>query len=168
MINYLQRWMNQLRWQRLAPFEELAVTLLKHLDGIANYCRSKVRMGMVEAVNGNIRMLINRGRGYKNLRYLLLKAKRLAVSNLELLAVAQNRESRVISPTLSDSRSELEKETIQDLFRRKLATCEKDVSTISRFDWSGLELVLTALRCAFQAYDSDQHLEAERSYASEE
>jgi hypothetical protein len=25
----------------------------------------------------------NRGRGYKNLRYLLLKAKRLSVSNLE-------------------------------------------------------------------------------------
>ena len=87
MLNYLQRWMNQLRWQRLAPFEELAVTLLKHVDGIANYCRTKVRMGVVEAVNGNIRMLINRGRGYKNLRYLLLKAKRLAVSNLELLAV---------------------------------------------------------------------------------
>jgi transposase len=87
MINYLQRWMDQLRWQRLKPFEELAVTLLKHVDGIANYCRTKVRMGVVEAVNGNIRMLINRGRGYKNLRYLLLKAKRLAVSNLELLAV---------------------------------------------------------------------------------
>src|ERR1035441_7055588 len=68
MINYLQRWMDQLRWQRLQPFEELAVTLLKHLDGIANYCRTKVRMGVVEAVNANIRMLINRGRGYKNLR----------------------------------------------------------------------------------------------------
>ena len=40
-----------------------------------------------KAVNANIRMLINRGRGYKNLRYLLLKAKRLAVSNLELVAV---------------------------------------------------------------------------------
>jgi len=34
-------------------------------DGIANYCRTKVRMGVVEAVNGNIRMLINRGRGYQ-------------------------------------------------------------------------------------------------------
>jgi len=90
MINYLQRWMDQLRWQRLRPFEELAVTLLKHLDGIANYCRTKVRMGVVEAVNGNIRMLINRGRGYKNLHYLLLKAKRLAVSYLELLAVRKS------------------------------------------------------------------------------
>jgi transposase len=87
MINYLQKWMAQLRWQRLAPFEDLADMLVKHLDGIANYCRTKVRMGVVEAVNGNIRMLINRGRGYRNLPYLLLKAKRLAVSNLELLAV---------------------------------------------------------------------------------
>src|SRR2546422_1159011 len=31
MINDLQRWMDQLRWQRLAPFEKLADTLLKHL-----------------------------------------------------------------------------------------------------------------------------------------
>ena len=38
--------------------------LLKHLKGILNYCRTKVRFGVVEAVNGNIRMLINRGRGY--------------------------------------------------------------------------------------------------------
>jgi transposase len=79
--------MDQLRWQRLKPFEKLAETLLKHLDGIANYCHTKVRMGVVEAVNGNIRMLINRGRGYQNLHYLLLKAQRLAVSNLELIAV---------------------------------------------------------------------------------
>ena len=48
---------------------------IKHAQGIANYCVTKVRFGVVEAVNGNIRMLINRGRGYKNLRYLLLKAK---------------------------------------------------------------------------------------------
>ena len=38
-------------------------------------------------MNGNIRMLINRGRGYKNLRYLLLKAKRVAVTNVEFLVV---------------------------------------------------------------------------------
>jgi hypothetical protein len=42
-----------------------------------------VRFGVVEAINGNIRMLINRGRGYKNMRYLLLKAKRMAVTNTE-------------------------------------------------------------------------------------
>jgi hypothetical protein len=32
-------------------------------------------------------MLINRGRGYQNLRYLLLKAKRLAGTNVEFIAV---------------------------------------------------------------------------------
>ena len=41
--------------------------LLKHLDGILNYCRTKVRFGVVEAINSNIRMLINCGRGYKNM-----------------------------------------------------------------------------------------------------
>jgi transposase len=87
MFNYLAKWIDQLKWQRLKPFEKLAETLLKHAEGIANYCRTKVRFGVVEAVNGNIRMLINRGRGYKNLRYLLLKAKRMAVTNVEFLAV---------------------------------------------------------------------------------
>jgi len=87
MLNYLQKWIDQLKWQRLKPFEALAEMLLKHLDGIVNYCRTKVRFGVVEALNGNIRMMINRGRGYQNLRYLLLKVKRLAVTNVEFIAV---------------------------------------------------------------------------------
>ena len=87
MFNYLDKWIDQLKWQRLKPFEKFAETLLKHSHGIANYCLTKVRFGVVEAVNGNIRMLINRARGYKNLRYLLLKAKRVAVTNVEFLAV---------------------------------------------------------------------------------
>ena len=37
--------------------------LLKHLEGILNYCRTRVRFGVVEAINGNIRMTINRGHG---------------------------------------------------------------------------------------------------------
>jgi transposase len=86
MLNYLKKWIDQLRWQRLPSFQKLAETLLKHLDGILNYCRTKVRFGVVEAINGNIRMLINRGRGYKNTRYLLLKAKRMAVTNTEYVA----------------------------------------------------------------------------------
>ena len=78
-----RKWIDQLRWQRLPSFQKLAEMLLNHLDGILNYCRTKVRFGVVEAINGNIRMLINRGRGYKNMRYLLLKAKRMAVTNTE-------------------------------------------------------------------------------------
>ncbi|MGO9131671.1 MAG: ISL3 family transposase, partial [Bryobacteraceae bacterium] len=74
MLRYLQSWIDQLRWQRLRPFQKLAEMLLDHLEGILNYCRTKVRLGVVEAVNGNIKALLRRGRGYKNLRYLLLKA----------------------------------------------------------------------------------------------
>ena len=87
MVTYLGKWMDQLRWQRLPSFQKLGAMLIKHLDGILNYCRTKVRFGVVEAVNGNIRMLINRGRGYQNLRYLLLKAKRMAATNVEFIAV---------------------------------------------------------------------------------
>ena len=36
-----------------------------HLDGILNYCRTKVPLGVVEAVNVNIRSLLRRGRAYK-------------------------------------------------------------------------------------------------------
>ena len=74
MLRYLQSWIDQRRWQRLAPMEKLAAMLLKHLEGILNYCRTKVPMGVVEAVNGNIKALLRRGRGYADLNYLLLKA----------------------------------------------------------------------------------------------
>src|SRR4030095_8069052 len=67
MCNYLKHWIDQLRWQRLLPFQKLADMLLTHLEGILNYCRTKVRMGVVEAVNGNIKTLLRRGCGYKNL-----------------------------------------------------------------------------------------------------
>jgi transposase len=93
MLNYLKKWIDQLKWQRLVPFEKLADTLLKHLHGILNYCKTKVRFGVVEAVNGNIRMLINRGRGYTNMRYLLLKAKRMAVTNTEYVAFQKMRKA---------------------------------------------------------------------------
>jgi hypothetical protein len=66
---------------------EAADMLLKLLEAILSYCRTKVRFGVVEAVYGNIRMLIKRGRGYNNLRYLLLKAKRMAMTNVEFIAV---------------------------------------------------------------------------------
>jgi transposase len=87
MLRYLQQWTDQLRWQRLRPFEKLAMMLLDHLDGILNYCRTKVPLGVVEAVNGNIKALLRRGRGYKNLRYLLLKAQRLAATKTQFLVL---------------------------------------------------------------------------------
>src|SRR5450759_1017003 len=41
--------------------------------------RDQISLWRSRGCQWNIRMLINRGRGYKNLRYLLLKAKRMAV-----------------------------------------------------------------------------------------
>jgi hypothetical protein len=62
MLRYLQGWIDQLRWQRLRPFEKLAAMLLDRLDGILDYCRTKVPLGVVEAVNGNGKSLLRRGR----------------------------------------------------------------------------------------------------------
>jgi transposase len=87
MLRYLQQWIDNLRWQRLKPMEKLARMLLTHLDGILNYCKTKVPMGMVEAINGNIKALIRRGRGYRNLNYLLLKAQRLAATKTQFLVL---------------------------------------------------------------------------------
>jgi len=87
MLRYFQEWVEQLKWQRLKPFEKLAKMLLDHIEGILNYCRMKVPMGVVEAVNGNIKSIIRRGRGYKNLRYLLLKAQRMAATKTEFIVI---------------------------------------------------------------------------------
>jgi len=86
MLRYLQNWIDQLRWQRLKPMEKLAQMLLNHLEGILNYCRTKVPLGVVEAINGNIKALLRRGRGYRDLDYLLLKAQRLAATKTEFVA----------------------------------------------------------------------------------
>jgi len=43
--------------QRLEPFQKLAHMLLDHLDGILNYCRTKVRFGWWKH-NGNIKTLL--------------------------------------------------------------------------------------------------------------
>jgi transposase len=80
MMRYLTSWIDQLRWKRLEPRENLADMLLRHMEGILNYCRTKAPLGVVEAVNGNIKALLRRGRGYRNLTYLLLKAQRLAAT----------------------------------------------------------------------------------------
>ena len=83
MMRYLQQWMDQLRWQRLQPMEKLANMLVKHLNGIQNYCTNKIPFGVVEAINGNIKAILRRGRGYRDMNYLLLKAQRLAATKTE-------------------------------------------------------------------------------------
>jgi transposase len=67
------------------PMQKLADMLVKHLHGILNYCEYKVPLGVVEAINGNIKALLRRGRGYRDINYLLLKAQRLAFTKTEFI-----------------------------------------------------------------------------------
>lgn len=73
---FLTAWVRALRWQRLPAFDKVAQLLSRHLDGILAYCHVKVPFGKVEAINGNIRAMIRRGRGYRDHEYLLLKVQK--------------------------------------------------------------------------------------------
>ena len=76
-------WIDQPRWQSLKPMEKLADMPVNHLEGILNYRWTKVKLGVVEAVNGNIKASLRGGRGYRNLNYLPLTAQRLAARRIE-------------------------------------------------------------------------------------
>ena len=73
---FFHRWVQSLRWQRLPAFQKLAWTLIRHLDGILSFCRHKVPFGVIEAINGNLRSMIRRGRGYRDHDYLILKVQK--------------------------------------------------------------------------------------------
>jgi transposase len=73
---FLTRWLQALRWQRRPAFRKLGELLTRHLEGILNYCHEPVPFGTVEAINGNIRAMLRRGRGYRDHEYLLLKVQR--------------------------------------------------------------------------------------------
>jgi len=75
-FRFLTNWLLALRWQRLPAFQQLGALLLRHLTGIRNYCHEKVPFGKVEAINGNIRAMLRRGRGYRDHEYLLLKVRK--------------------------------------------------------------------------------------------
>ena len=73
---FLTTWLRALRWQRLPAVQKLGRLLTRHLEGVLNYCHEKVPFGVVEAINGNIRAMLRRGRGYRDHEYLLLKVQR--------------------------------------------------------------------------------------------
>jgi len=75
-LRFFNSWVLSLRWQRLLAFKKLVATLLNHLDGILAYCTHKVPFGVVEAINGNLRAIIRRGRGYRDHEYLILKTRK--------------------------------------------------------------------------------------------
>lgn len=58
-----------------------------HLDGILNYCRTKVPLGVVEAVNPSRKHSYDAARGYKNPRYLLVKAQQNGTAQDRILVL---------------------------------------------------------------------------------
>ena len=72
---FFENWKEQLKWQRLKPFEKFARMIDRHWDGIAAYCEAenKVALGFVEGLNNKIRVIQRRAYGLRDEEYLRLK-----------------------------------------------------------------------------------------------
>jgi transposase len=72
---FFDNWKQQLKWQRLKPFEKFAAMIDKHWYGIASYCHpnNKVKLGFVEGINNKIRVIQRKAYGYRDEEYLRLK-----------------------------------------------------------------------------------------------
>ena len=72
---FFENWRAQLKWPRLKAYENFAVMIERHWDGIAAYCKpeNKVALGFVEGLNNKIRVLQRRAYGLRDEEYLRLK-----------------------------------------------------------------------------------------------
>ena len=72
---FFENWREQLKWQRLKPYEKFAKMIDRHWDGIAAYCKpeNKVALGFVEGLNNKIRVIQRRAYGLRDEEYLRLK-----------------------------------------------------------------------------------------------
>ena len=72
---FFDNWRDQLKWQRLTPYEKFAKMIDAHWDGIAAYCKpeNKVPLGFVEGLNNKIRVFQRRAYGLRDEEYLRLK-----------------------------------------------------------------------------------------------
>jgi transposase len=75
VLNFLNGWIDALRWQRLPEIDRLGEFLFKHIEGIAAYCDHPVRFGVVESINTTIKAVLRRARGMRDEVMLVLKLK---------------------------------------------------------------------------------------------
>jgi transposase len=75
VLNFVNGWIDALRWQRLPEMDRLGEFLFKHIEGIAAYCDHPVRFGVVESINTTIKAVLRRARGMQNEVMLVLKLK---------------------------------------------------------------------------------------------
>jgi len=72
---FFHEWREALRWQRLQPFENFALMVASHWDGMEAYCHeeNKAPLGFVEGLNNKIRAIQRRAYGFRDEDYLRLK-----------------------------------------------------------------------------------------------
>lgn len=72
---FFDNWKDQLKWQRLKPFEKFAKMIDNHWEGIASYCHieNKVKLGFVEGLNNKVRVIQRSAYGYRDEEYMKLK-----------------------------------------------------------------------------------------------
>ena len=72
---FFENWKDQLKWQRIKPFEKFAEMIEKHWEGIASHCRieNKVKLGFVEGLNNKVRVIQRNAYGYRDEEYMKLK-----------------------------------------------------------------------------------------------
>jgi transposase len=70
---FFARWVEQLKWSRLEPYQKFARMVEKHLEGILAYCDKKVSLGYIEGSNLKARNIIRRAYGYRDKEYMKLK-----------------------------------------------------------------------------------------------
>ena len=75
VLNFLNGWIDALRWPRLPEMDGLGEFLFKHIEGIAAYCDHPVRFGVVESINTTIKAVLRRARGMRDEAMLVLKLK---------------------------------------------------------------------------------------------
>jgi len=75
VLNFVNGWIDALRWQRLPEMDRLGEFLFTHIEGIAAYCDHPVRFGVVESINTTIKAVLRRARGMRDQQMLLLKLK---------------------------------------------------------------------------------------------
>jgi len=70
---FFDRWVEQLKWSRLAPYQKFARLVEQHLDGILTYCDKKVPLGYIEGTNLKAKNIIRRAYGYRDKEDMKLK-----------------------------------------------------------------------------------------------
>ncbi len=64
------RWCSWARRCRLEPMKRLALTMLRHRDGILRWFHSRIANGLIEAINSLVQAAKAKARGYRSLRNL--------------------------------------------------------------------------------------------------